>query len=103
MTAHMIGNQSVLLRCAILQLLDVVTTLLFLSHGVAEANPLVKWSISLTHGNLAGLLAVKLLACVLAVMAVQFGRPVVVAKMNRFFTLLVVWNLIALALSFRVH
>jgi hypothetical protein len=101
MTDAVRGNQNLLLRCAMLQTLDVITTLLFLSHGVAEANPLVKWSISLTRGNLAGLVAVKLLACVLAVMAVQSRRIQVVTKMNRFFTFLVLWNLIALSVSFR--
>jgi hypothetical protein len=101
MTAALTANPRVLLRCAILQTLDVLTTLLFLPRGIAEANPLVKWSISMTHGNLAGLLAVKSLACVLAVLAVHSGRTRVVIKMNRFFTVLVAWNLVALAISFR--
>jgi hypothetical protein len=103
MTASVIENPNVLLRCAILQILDLVTTLLFLARGVAEANPLVKWSISIGHDNLAGLLAVKSLACVLAVIAVQSGRTRAVARMNRFFTLLVAWNLVALAVGCRVQ
>jgi Domain of unknown function (DUF5658) len=103
MRAGVIRNHNVLLRCAILQVLDVGTTLLFLARGVAEANPFVKWSISMTQGNLVGLLAIKSLACVLAVIAVQSGRTWVIAKMNRFFIFLVVWNLIALAIGLRVH
>jgi len=103
MKARAIENQDVLLRCAGLQVLDVITTLLFLARGVVEANPFVKWSISLTHGNFAGLLIVKSVALVLALTAVRAGRTGVVVKMNRFFQFLVVWNILALALSFRVH
>ena len=98
-----IKNHSLLLRCAFLQMLDVATTLLFLARGVAEANPLVKWSISITHGNLWGLLAVKSLACVLVAVTVSSGRIRVVETMNRFFTFLATWNLMALAVSFKVH
>ncbi len=99
MTACGTEIHNVLARCAILQMLDIGTTLLFLAGGVAEANPLVNWSISVTHGNLAGLMAMKLLACLLAVVAVQSGRLSVVVKMNRFFTFLVIWNLVALAVQ----
>jgi hypothetical protein len=103
MTARLLNHHHLLLRCGILQLLDLLTTLLFLAHGVKEANPLVKWSMSVTNGNLTGLLAVKCVACALAFMAVQFGRPAVLVKMNRFFTVLVAWNVLALALSFFAH
>jgi hypothetical protein len=103
MKARVIENQSVLLRCAGLQVLDLVTTLLFLAHGVEEANPFVKWSMAASHGNLGGLLAVKFLACILALTAVQSGRTFVVVRMNRFFSFLVIWNLLALGLSFGSH
>jgi len=99
MTTGVARVPNVLLWCAILQLLDVLSTILFLSHGVAEANPLVKWSIGVTHGNLPGLLAIKSFACLFAVVAVQSGRTRVVVRMNRFFTVLVGWNLFALAVS----
>lgn len=100
---QVLANRTVLLRCAGLQLLDLITTLMFLAHGVSEANPLVKWSMSTTNSSLKGLLAVKFAACLLALMAVQSGRAWVVVKMNRFFVFLAVWNLFALALSFCVR
>jgi Domain of unknown function (DUF5658) len=96
-------NQSVLVKCAGLQIMDLLSTLLFLAHGVKEANPLVKWSISVTDSNVAGLVAVKCIACLLALAAVQSGRTALVVKINRFFVFLVLWNLTALALSFGVR
>lgn len=96
MTAVLKANQNVLLRCALLHL----TTVALLARGVQEANPLVKWSMAALHGHLSGLLLVKCLACVLAISAVQSGRTRVVARMNRFFTFLVGWNLFALATTF---
>lgn len=103
MRACLLQNQSLLLRYMILQILDALTTMLFLAHGVAEANPLVRWSIAATHGNLAGLLAVKCAACGFGVMAAYTGRTRAITKMNRFFTVVVGWNLLALALSFSAH
>jgi hypothetical protein len=103
MTTHVLTKRSVLLRCVSLQMLDLMTTLLFLAHGVAEANPLVKWSMSMTNSSLKGLIAVKCAACILALVAVESGRPWVVVKMNRFFVFLAVWNLFALGLSFCVR
>jgi len=100
MKARVIENQAVLLRCAGLQILDLVTTLLFLAHGVQEANPFVRWSMHVSHDNLGGLLVVKFIACLIALTAVQSGRTFVVARMNRFFAFLVLWNLLALGLSF---
>ena len=103
MITRVLENRNLLVRCALLQLADLLTTLLFLAHGVAEANPLVKWSMSASNSSLAGLIAVKCAACILAVAAVNGGRAWVVARMNRFFVCLALWNLFALALSFFVH
>jgi hypothetical protein len=103
MTEVLRANRKVLLHFAVLQMMDILTTLLFLGRGVAEANPLVKYSMAMTHGTVAGLLAVKLLASILAVAAIRAGRPRAIAKMNRFFMLVVGWNLIALATTFGIH
>ncbi len=103
MTARLLQHQNLLFRCALLQLLDIATTLLFLARGVSEANPLVKWSMAITHGNLAGLIVIKAVAGILAVAAVQSGRPAVVERMNRFFLFLAGWNVLAILLSFRIN
>jgi hypothetical protein len=79
-----------------LQLLDMLTTLAFLTTGVHEANPLVRLAISTTHSPLVGLLGVKVCACAAAIYCSMSGRTRVLARMNFLFAVLVVWNLIAL-------
>lgn len=79
-----------------LQLLDLLTTLAFLSAGVREANPLVRLAMSAGGPPLAGLLGMKLCACAGALYCWVSGRTRVLARMNFFFAVLVVWNLVAL-------
>lgn len=100
MTAALRENHALLLRCALLQALDVLTTLAFLARGIQEANPFVRWSMAASHGHLTGLLLVKCVACALAATAVRSGRTRVVARMNTFFVVLAGWNLLALASTF---
>ena len=58
---------ALLIQFSYLQLLDILTTLAFLAHGVQEGNPLVRILIGETGSPLAGLVAAKAFALILAV------------------------------------
>lgn len=88
-----------LLRYAYLQVLDVLTTLAFLAHGVAEGNPFVEFLMVNAGSPLAGLVAVKVLALLLGLFCQFTGRFRLLRRANVLFSGLVVWNLIALILS----
>lgn len=81
-----------------LQALDVLTTLAFLRHGVEEANPVVGLALAVAPSPLSGLMGIKVLALALAVYCWQRGRTQLLARMNLFFAVVVVWNLVALIL-----
>ena len=88
-----------LLGYGYLQILDILTTLAFLAHGVAEANPVVEFVMVTAGSPLAGLAAVKAVAVVLGVFCQFTGRFRLMRRANLLFGLLIVWNLIALILS----
>jgi hypothetical protein len=92
---------NVLAQFVYLQALDVLTTLAFLSRGVAEANPLVRLVMTWVPSRLGGLLCVKLLAVALAVYCWRKGRRRLLSRANVFFAFLVVWNLVALLVALR--
>ncbi len=79
-----------------LQLLDILTTLVFLLHGVKEANPLVKYALTAAPTPLIGLLLIKAIALALGVYCSLKGRQKLLLRMNVFFAALVSWNLVAL-------
>jgi hypothetical protein len=87
-----------LIQFSYLQLLDLLTTLTFLSQGIGEANPVVRFVISLAPSPLYALSLVKLVALLLGVYCWQSGRSRVLARMNVFFAALVFWNMSALTL-----
>jgi hypothetical protein len=79
-----------------LQIADIISTLVFLSLGVQEANPLIRALFHWTN-PLAALVIVKIAGVGIGVLWYLQGykmRPV-----NIVFSLLIVWNLIAIALS----
>ena len=77
-----------------LQVLDLLTTMAFLSVGVQEGNPLVR--VALASGdNLPGLLLVKGVAIGIAIYCWQAKRHTVLYRANWFFAAVVAWNLIA--------
>ncbi len=78
------------------QLLDLLTTVVFLLHGVREANPLVKYAITVAPTPLIGLLLIKAVALGLGVYCCLQGRHKLLLRMNIFFAALVSWNLVAL-------
>jgi Domain of unknown function (DUF5658) len=86
-----------------LQVLDFLTTIAFLLHGVREGNPLVRFFVSATANPINGLLVVKLLAVLIGIYCWRMGRGKVLARINIMFAALVAWNLVALILSSIQH
>jgi Domain of unknown function (DUF5658) len=82
-----------------LQLLDAVTTMFFLHHGVAEGNPLVRALFGVFTGPAVGLAVAKLAGVALAVVAWRTGRQRLLARANVVFAACVVWNLAAATLA----
>jgi hypothetical protein len=86
---------SLLLQYSYLQVLDLMTTVAFLLHGIREANPLVRVALDSPH-PLGGLVAVKGLAIALGLYCWRAGRQRLLGRMNILFALVVAWNLAAL-------
>jgi len=85
-----------LLQYSYLQMLDLLTTVAFLLHGVQEANPLVRLALRYTSHPWGGLLFVKALALALGVYCWRCGRERLLTRINILFAIVVAWNLIAL-------
>ncbi len=92
-------SRALLVQFSYLQLLDVLTTLAFLTTGVREANPIVRLAIAAAPSPLAGLLALKACAFAAAVYCSVSARTRALWRINVLFAALVVWNLVALILS----
>ncbi len=90
---------NLLVQFSYLQMLDLLTTMAFLLHGVREANPVVRLAIHLGSTPLGGLLALKVFAVGLAIYCVRKARLQLLARVNVFFAALVAWNLCALILA----
>lgn len=85
-----------LLQYSYLQMLDLLTTVAFLLHGVQEANPLVRLVLRNSSHPLGGLLLLKVLALGLGVYCWRCGRQRLLMRINILFAIVVAWNLIAL-------
>jgi hypothetical protein len=85
-----------LLQFSYLQVLDFLTTIAFLLHGVQEANPLVRLALYSTLNPIGALLSVKLLAIALGLFCWRRGRDRLLMRINIMFAILVAWNLVAL-------
>jgi len=86
-----------LLEFACLQVLDGLTTLLFLGKGVAEGNPLVRAALGASHAGLAlPLVLIKLAGVLVAYYAYRSGRTKMLRRINVWFALCVAWNLAAI-------
>ena len=78
------------------QLLDLLTTVIFIIQGVQEANPLVNFALRSAPSPLLGLLLIKIAAVGLAIYCWRLGRSALLTKINVLFAILVSWNLLAL-------
>ena len=81
-----------------LQFCDALTTLVFLRHGEAEANPLIRFALTLSVSPAVPLFAVKTAGCGLAYLAWRSHRRSLLFRVNCFFTACVAWNLVAISL-----
>ena len=81
-----------------LQFCDTLTTLVFLRQGVTEANPLIRLAFGLASPA-AALIALKAAGCGLAWLAWRSQRVRLLRRVNCFFGLCVVWNLLAISLA----
>ena len=78
------------------QFLDLLTTVVFLLHGVKEANPLVEYALTAAPTPLVGLLLIKAIALAMGVYCCLQNKHKLLLRMNIFFAALVSWNLVAL-------
>lgn len=88
-----------LLQYSYLQVLDFMTTIAFMLHGVREGNPLVRLALEYSPHPLGGLLAIKLAAIGLGVYCWKGGRNRLLSRINILFALVVAWNLAALIVA----
>jgi hypothetical protein len=91
MPAHSLGV------FVLLQLLDLLTTLIGLRLGAKEANTFVGQLIRM--GPMAGLLISKIFAVLFAATALKFKRARLIVFLNFWFTLIVSWNLVMIFAS----
>jgi hypothetical protein len=87
---------NLLIQFSYLQMLDFLTTLAFLTNGVEEANPVVRFFLNVAPSPLSGLVAVKVIGLGLGVYCWQRGRRRLLGRVNFFYAALVAWNLVAL-------
>jgi hypothetical protein len=74
-----------------LQILDFLTTVVGIKYGFAESSPFIRW---LMHSDMTmGLAESKLVAIGLAIVCVLVDRGYLVRWINRWYALLVIWNL----------
>jgi hypothetical protein len=85
-----------LLQYSYLQVLDFMTTVAFLLHGVHEGNPLVRAALQYAPNPLGGLVAVKILAVALGFYCWRGGRERLLNRINVLFAIVVAWNMVAL-------
>lgn len=88
-----------LLQYSYLQLLDLLTTVAFMIHGVQEGNPLVRLAIQNAPTPLLGLLVIKALAIGLGLYCWQRAKERLLWRINFLFATLVAWNLVMLILG----
>jgi hypothetical protein len=91
-----------ILQYSYLQILDLLTTVAFLTKGVKEANPIVQGMMHITASPVTGLLLLKLVAILLGVYCWRIRKYHLLLRINILFASLVAWNLIALIAASKV-
>ena len=90
---------NLLLQYCYLQILDLLTTVAFLSHGVQEGNPLVRFAMTAAQGIVPGLIAIKIAGLLLGLYCWRMGRSRLLSRINILFAVVIAWNLVALIRS----
>lgn len=88
-----------LVQYSYLQVLDFLTTIAFIVHGVSEGNPVVRFALRYAPHPVGGLLVVKAAALALGVYCWKRDRERLLIRMNVLFAVVVAWNLTALILA----
>lgn len=86
-----------------LQLLDVLTTVAFLLVGVQEGNPVVRLALQFAPNPFVGLGLVKVAGLGLGVFCALRGKHALLSRINILFSIVIVWNLIALVIGMMPH
>lgn len=73
----------------LLQVLDLITTLIGLRQGGTELNPLVMW---LTHMQIMPMIVLKLVGCTMGYLLYSLGKRWMLQFVVGAFTLIVLWN-----------
>jgi hypothetical protein len=98
--SHTLAAAMLLIVFILLQVLDALTTVVFLRLGVAEGNPLIRRILAAAAGQTAALIAPKLFAVSLGIFAWRTGRKRLLLKMDVLFALAVAWNTLNIFLEF---
>jgi hypothetical protein len=88
-----------LLLFVLLQLCDLGTTLVFLSHGVSEGNPLLAAAFRGSAHPALVLALAKLAGLGMGYLAWKLRRSRLLGRINLFFGACVVWNLAAIMVA----
>ncbi len=81
------------------QLLDLLTTVGFLIHGVQEGNPVVRFALRAAPSPLVGLILVKIVAIGIGYYCWRLRREALLTRINVLFGALISWNLVALIIG----
>src|SRR5438067_12187684 len=81
-----------LLLFSYFQLLDLLTTVGFIVHGVKEGNPIVKFALAAAPTPIIGLAMVKIVAVAMGVYCWKLGRHKLLGRINVLFAILISWN-----------
>lgn len=88
---------------AVLQVLDLITTLYIIEHGGAEANPIVLQLVQLAPSFKFGLYLIKIWALGTGYWLYRRGGYGYLLVTNSIFSLVVLWNLMGILLSWVGH
>jgi hypothetical protein len=80
-----------------LQCLDVLTTLIFLSKGAREGNPLLSWTTPFVHAQWVMLIAAKSFAVLIGFYCYRNGKFTALRMANIGYAGIVGWNLLTIA------
>jgi len=81
----------------VLQFVDFLTTLVGLSIGASEANPVVRYFLASGAGPVLSVASSKVIAVVLGAICLYIQRPHVIRWINYWYAALAAWNVVVIA------
>ena len=76
---------------------------MFLGKGMGEGNPFVSWTLSRAHAPWVALILTKLTAALIGYYCYRSSRMTLLQRANVGYSLVVGWNLVAIAAAALVH